>query len=926
MAHKPPRERAEQALALRTTQLEAVRAVTAEIVQEIDLTRLLELITQRAVDLVAGQGSIRLWDDANQVLVPKAWTGGGPGRTVPRLRLGEGVVGTVAQRREGLIVNDFRSSPHAIPILAQGTTHTAVLAEPLLFRDRLVGVIAIGRDATMGAFTEDDRKILALFADQAAIAIENAGLFEAAVRRGTELEALLRASRSLMSGLDLQTILDHLVTNAAVIANAPLVRVLLLDQEAETLYLAAQRGEAAARGSLPLESLSGLTARTGDVVYSDDVRRDPRNPKAREDQALNIVTHLSLPIRSGETILGVLAFNTTTPKAYSPAELAYLTAFADQAAMAIENARLHEMALHRAQQLATVNDLNQTLTTLHDPAEVAQAIVTAVEILHPGTIVQLWQWHPDTEQLHLVATAGAPLDAHPMHRLSSGQGLAGHAFATRAPVMSAELATDSRFGAPAWVAAERVSSGVALPLVSRTQVYGALVLFWRRPHPRLDEEIVPLRAFAAQAAIATENARLYETNRAHATELENRVRERTHALEAANQQLARASQFKSEFLANMSHELRTPLNAILGFAQLLLGQKAEGLSGKQHRFLTHIFTSGQHLLQLINDVLDLSKVEAGKVVLHPEPLSVRKVLEETLVIVRGLADKKELRLETAVSSDLPSLVADPVRLKQILFNLLSNAVKFTPERGQITVSVTRSDGAGAETERSSPGKVESPETSQDSAGDWLEMRVTDTGIGIKAEDMPRLFREFVQLEAAATKHHEGTGLGLVLTRRLVELHGGRIWAESEGAGRGACFVVRLPFVEVPAARVLVVDDEAPFRQLLSMILHNAGYRVQTAQDTSEAVRVIEADPPALVVLDLGLPPDGAGGWTVLAHLRDTERLRHVPVLILTGQDQIHAEDALARGASDFLGKPVSAHVLEETVARLLRRGLLPATA
>ena len=737
------------------------------------------------------------------------------------------MVGTVAQRREGLIVNDFRSSPHAIPILTQGTTHTAVLAEPLLFRDRLVGVIAIGRDTTMGAFTEDDRKILALFADQAAIAIENAGLFEAAVRRGAELEALLRASRSLMSGLDLQTILDHLVTNAAVISNAPLVRVLLLDQEAETLYLAAQRGEAAARGSLPLESLSGLTARTGDVVYSDDVRRDPRNPKAREDQALHIVTHLSLPILSGETILGVLAFNTTTPKAYSPAELAYLTAFADQAAMAIENARLHEMALHRAQQLATVNDLNQTLTTLDDPAEVAQAIVTAVEILHPGTIVQLWQRHPDTEQLHLVATGGrasrrAP-DAPALVRPRARRSRLCHPRSRDEcrqprPIPGSErrpgwLPSGFRQEWPSrWSPARRCMARSSCSGAGRT--------------PRLDVELGATPSFRGPGEpIATENARLYETIRAHATELENRVRERTHALEAANQQLARASQFKSEFLANMSHELRTPLNAILGFAQLLLGQTTESLSAKQHRFLTHIFTSGQHLLQLINDVLDLSKVEAGKVVLHPEALSVRKVLEETLVIVRGLADKKELRLETAISSDLPSLVADPVRLKQILFNLLSNAVKFTPERGQITVSVTRSDGAGAETERSSPRTVESPETSQGSAADWLEMRVADTGIGIKAEDMPRLFREFVQLEAAATKHHEGTGLGLVLTRRLVELHGGRIWAESEGAGRGTCFVVRLPFVEVPAARVLVVDDEAPFRQLLSMILHNAGYRV-----------------------------------------------------------------------------------------------------
>jgi CheY-like chemotaxis protein len=204
-------------------------------------------------------------------------------------------------------------------------------------------------------------------------------------------------------------------------------------------------------------------------------------------------------------------------------------------------------------------------------------------------------------------------------------------------------------------------------------------------------------------------------------------------------------------------------------------------------------------------------------------------------------------------------------------------------------------------------------------GDWLEVRVTDTGVGIRAEDLPRLFQDFVQLEATATKRHEGTGLGLALTKQLVELHGGRIWAESEGAGCGATFVVQLPFLEVPAPRILVVDDEAPFRRLLAMILGGAGYRVQVAEDAAEAVRAVEADPPALVVLDVGLPPDGAGGWTVLARLRSTPDLCAVPVLIVTGQDQIRAEEALARGATDFLGKPVSADVLEQTVERLLAR-------
>jgi CheY-like chemotaxis protein len=187
--------------------------------------------------------------------------------------------------------------------------------------------------------------------------------------------------------------------------------------------------------------------------------------------------------------------------------------------------------------------------------------------------------------------------------------------------------------------------------------------------------------------------------------------------------------------------------------------------------------------------------------------------------------------------------------------------------------------------------------------------------------MPRLFHDFVQLEATATKRHEGTGLGLSLTKQLVELHGGRIWVESAGPGQGACFVVQLPLLEVPAPRILVVDDEPPFRRLLAMILGEAGYRVQVAQDVAEALTAVETEPPALVVLDVGLPPDGAGGWTVLAHLRHTAGLRTVPVLILTGQDQIHAEEALARGASEFLGKPVSPHVLEETVARLLKRAL-----
>ncbi len=535
-------------------------------------------------------------------------------------------------------------------------------------------------------------------------------------------------------------------------------------------------------------------------------------------------------------------------------------------------------------------------------AEVLQLIVVQTTALLGTPHAQVVLWDEATQSLRLAAAYGSQADVvqHQVHRL--GIGVNGVVAQTRAPLIVNDYPA-LRQRVPELTDLVAV---IGVPLLYRDRFLGVLTSHATTPGAAFTQKhLALLTSFADQAAVALENARLYEELRLAATELEARVAARTGELAEANRQLEAASHHKSEFLANMSHELRTPLNSILGFAQLLLEQTAEVLSTKQRRFLSHIHSSGQHLLQLINDILDLSKVEAGKLLLHPEPVALPKLVEETLVIVRGLADKKGLRLEATVPAELPRLVVDPIRLKQILFNLLSNAVKFTPEQGTITVTAHIVP----------PSAIRNP---QSAIGDFLEIAVTDTGVGIKAEDMPRLFHDFVQLEATATKRHEGTGLGLSLTKQLVELHGGRIWAQSAGPGQGACFVVQLPLLEVPAPRILVVDDEAPFRRLLAMILGEAGYRVHVAQDVPEAIRAVDADPPALVVLDVGLPPDNAGGWTVLAHLRSTAGLCSVPVLILTGQDQIHAEEALARGASEFLGKPVSPHVLEETVARLLK--------
>jgi signal transduction histidine kinase len=248
----------------------------------------------------------------------------------------------------------------------------------------------------------------------------------------------------------------------------------------------------------------------------------------------------------------------------------------------------------------------------------------------------------------------------------------------------------------------------------------------------------------------------------------------------------------------MSHEIRTPLNSILGFTQMLQEQGKAHFSDKHLRYLNNVHTSGEHLLQLITDIVDLAKVEAGKFTLALQSLAVSAVLKDVLVIARGLANRKSQQIVTEVPDDLPPILADAVRLKQILFNLLSNAVKFTPEQGTVTVRAraVRAESPGGEDER----EAASPPPIVSESPHYLELQVADTGAGIRAEDLPRLFTEFTQLETTKDQRHEGTGLGLALTKRLVELHGGRIWAESDGEEKGSTFTLWLPIVGVARER------------------------------------------------------------------------------------------------------------------------------
>lgn len=357
------------------------------------------------------------------------------------------------------------------------------------------------------------------------------------------------------------------------------------------------------------------------------------------------------------------------------------------------------------------------------------------------------------------------------------------------PRLTRDLPREIAFADEAFVAQEGVHSALSLPLLVGGEAIGSLTLDSRTPGAFTQDHVTMLSGFTEPLASAVRNAQLYAQVVRYGQDLESLVETRTRDLQVANDHLVEASRHKSMFLANMSHELRTPLNSILGFSDLLSEQIRGSLSPKQLRYLEHIHSGGTHLLSLINDLLDLSKVEAGKLALCPEPFALSEALTAALQEIGPTSGAKQLTLTLDVQTAPITLTADPVRFKQIIYNLLSNAVKFTPEGGRITVAVrlaAHQEAGGRRREAQNP----SPQPPED----VVEIAVADTGIGIAAEDLPRLFTRFTQLEMETTKRFQGAGLGLALTKQLVELHGGTIAVASAGPNRGSTFTVRLPLV------------------------------------------------------------------------------------------------------------------------------------
>ena len=400
-------------------------------------------------------------------------------------------------------------------------------------------------------------------------------------------------------------------------------------------------------------------------------------------------------------------------------------------------------------------------------------------------------------------------------------------------------------------------------------------------------------------------------------------------LQQKNLELEEASRMKSEFLANMSHELRTPLNAIIGFSEVLKDGLLGDMTDQQRKFIGDIFGSGKHLLSLINDILDLSKVEAGKMSLDFEPMPLFPFLANTLSIIREKAATRHIRLGLDPTEDLGSIVADPRKVKQIVYNLLANAVKFTAEGGQVTLraqKVPRAD-VGRLSGRGAGRCLPLPDSE---FGEFIEISVTDTGIGISTTGLEQLFKPFSQVDSGLARRFEGTGLGLAMVKVLAELHGGTLAVEST-VGEGSCFTVWLPFrapaqaapvpakVATPArtsllgARTaLIVEADFKSFNLVRVQLESEGFQVIHAASGEEALLLAEQQPLSLITLDIMLPD--MDGWDLLAQLKRTPTLARVPVLIISILADRNRGFAL--GAAAVMQKPVTRVELHDSLADL----------
>jgi signal transduction histidine kinase/DNA-binding response OmpR family regulator len=746
----------------------------------------------------------------------------------------------------------------------------------------------------------------------------NAGMAAEVERLGDELaevrEQLAATSEVLAvigrSASDLEAVLETIVESARKLCGAHAAQVLLVDGDRYRLAygsgMTSEYREFIANNPVVLdrETLAGRIGLDRRPTQITDVLADPDYGRTDAQRVAGYRTVMGVPMLLDGEFAGVLSVWRTQVDPFSDRAVEVLTTFAAQAALAVRTvdlvrtleSRTGELG-RKVVQLEALDAVGQAVSSSLNLTDVLNAIITQAVLLSGADGGSISEFDEDAREFRLETVCGTSpevRDTLRYTRIGLDESFLGKAAQLGRPMEIPDL-RDAPLDPHLRVLAEDGwRSLVAVPMLREGRIVGAMVVRRHRPGHIPQEICDLLETFASQSALAVVNAQLYRQ------------------LERQSAALEVASRHKSEFLASMSHELRTPLNAIIGFSEVLLERMFGELNERQDDYLRDIWSSGKHLLELLNDILDLSKIEAGQMVLNRSEFIVRESLEYCLSMVRERALNHRIRLNLEIAPEVGLLDADRLRFRQIVLNLLSNAVKFTPDGGRIDVRASIRD--------------------QD-----LVVLVADTGVGVPAEDRERIFDSFQQ-GTRLSGQVEGTGLGLTLCKRILELHGGRIWVESE-PGKGSTFGFALPArseepaltsdpqaglgsgittepAPGPGPTVVVVEDDRRSSDLLRVYLEEAGARVVSARDGQEGLDTVRRLNPAGVILDLLLP--GIDGWEVLAQLKADPRTAQIPVVVVSMLDERGRGFAL--GAAEYLVKPVGK---EQLLAALYRAAAMP---